>query len=78
MEEMRPIDTINERVRCVCTRWNTDEEVDHSLGRDIGALEHGHIRVWKLFGMECLQTLQDCLNAPIANHAIEPFNERTP
>lgn len=30
MEETRPIGTVDETVECVCLKWSTVDEVDHS------------------------------------------------
>lgn len=75
MEVMRLIDAINKTLACVCPRWSSDDELDHSQEWSTVLLEQRNVRVKEWFAVECLQILQGCVDVLRGKHAIDPFTE---
>lgn len=59
MKVKRPIDKLDAKLRWVCVRWISDDEVENSLRQDTGSLEQEGVSVKKWFCMKRLKTLQD-------------------
>lgn len=74
----RTINMVDDKLRCICLSWSTNDEEDHILrsGTTISEQRGVSIRDW--FEIEKLETLQDCANVLRANQASAPFPKRVP
>lgn len=60
------IDTVEEKLGCVCVRLSTDVEVDYSVVRGFDALGRGCLRRRYRYEVVNLETLQCYVNVPRA------------
>lgn len=73
---MRPANTADETLGCVCLRWGADGKADNRLRRSARISEHGSLNVEQLFAIKRLETLHGCVNIVEANHFVLFFTGR--
>lgn len=58
----RSIDTVNDKLRYVSSRWSTDKDVEHSMNRYSSISKRRGQNVGDRFVVERSETPQSCLN----------------
>lgn len=63
--------TVSEIFHCVCLRWSTEDEVNHSFRQGTGISEQDVLGVEKRSRMERPDPLQDRVTMMTVNHTIK-------
>jgi len=71
----KPMDAIDRALKCVCLRWETEDDIDHTLEP---VPNSDTIEVGERFGLVSFQSICGVAHVVRANYAIQPFSKEIP
>ena len=77
MEVTKSLSAIDDALGCVCLRWSTDDETDHTLDQD-RVLQESQIEVGEWFGLVPFSAITGVVQTLRSNISIRPFTSPLP
>ena len=76
MQSTQPIDAVDRELKCLCLRWATEDEIDHTLS-DVP--DDGQpVEVGKWFGIEHVDSIMGSVHVVRSNFTVHPFTPEIP